>query len=230
VKPRVGRKKRKSKSEFVYQTIKEAIISGQIKPGARLVLADLAKKLNVSTQPIREALMRLDTEGYVEWTLNVGAVVAGMSADDLKDDIPILRELEGLATREAAKRITPATLEQLEEMLETMRLYAESHRAADYGRLNREFHRIIHCASENKHLVKILDDLWDRRERLRTVFFLSPMRAFDSLQEHEKIIAALKEGEEDKAGLLVEEHRMKAAAELLKYLEANQVLNGTAWL
>ncbi len=65
---------------------------------------------------------------------------------------------------------------------------------------------------------------------LRTVFFLSPMRAFDSLQEHEKIIAALKEGEEDKAGLLVEEHRMKAAAELLKYLEANQVLNGTAWL
>ena len=103
MKPRVGRKKRKSKSEFVYETIKEAIISGQLKPGARLVLADLAQKLNVSTQPVREALMRLDTEGYVQWTLNVGAVVADMSVDDLKDDIPILRELEGLATREPRK-------------------------------------------------------------------------------------------------------------------------------
>ena len=227
--PRFDRKKRRSKSEFVYQTLKEAIISGQLQPGVRLVLADLADKLNVSTQPVREALMRLDTENYVQWTLNVGAVVSGISVDDLKDDIPILRELEGLATREAAKRITPAILKKLEEMLGTMGSYAESYRSADYGRLNREFHRVIHCASENRRLIKILDDLWDHRERLRTVFFLSPMRAFDSLQEHEAIIAALREGDGNKAGLLVEEHRMKAAAELLKYLEANEALNGTAW-
>ena len=225
------REKNMSKSEFVYQSIKEAIISGQLKAGARLVLADLADKLNVSTQPVREALMRLDTEEYVKWTLNVGAEVADISVDDLKEDIPILRELEGLATREAAKRITSSTLEQLDEMIATMRSYAHNNMSADYGRLNRQFHYLIHCASENKQLVKILDSLWNRRERLRTVFFLSPMRAFDSLKEHEEIIEALRAGEGKKAGLLVEEHRMRAAAELLKYLDVNDNATGNIyWL
>lgn len=228
--PMSNRRKNKSKSEFVYESLKEAIISGQLKPGARLVLADLADKLNVSTQPVREALMRLDTEDYVDWTVNVGAVVSEISIDDLKEDIPILRELEGLATREATKRISSVTLTALEEMLETMRSYTESNRFTDYGRLNREFHRTIHCASENKHLVKILDDLWDRRERLRTVFYLSPMRSFDSLKEHEEIMAALKAGDTDRAGLLVEEHRMIAAKELFKYLEVNANGLGSYWL
>ncbi|HHY92368.1 MAG TPA: GntR family transcriptional regulator [Firmicutes bacterium] len=215
----------RSKSELVYHAIKEAIIRGEYKPGARLVMADLAEKLHVSTQPVREALKRLDTEGYVNWTLNVGAVVSGISIADLKEDIPILRELEGLATREAARRLTPAVLEELTGMLETMRLYVESNQPAEYGLLNKRFHRTIHACAGNKQLLKILDELWARRDRLRAVFLLSPTRAAESLKEHEAIVAALKAGAADEAGRLVEEHRIKAAAELLKYLEPEGVVN-----
>lgn len=188
-------------------------------------MADIAEKLHVSTQPVREALKRLDTEGYVNWTLNVGAVVSGISIADLKEDIPILRELEGLATREATRHLTPAVLEQLESLLGTMRLYVANNRPAEYGVLNKEFHRTIHACAGNNHLLKILDDLWARRDRLRAVFLLSPTRAAESLREHEAIVAALKARDAEEAGKLVEEHRIKAAAELLKYLEPEGVVN-----
>lgn len=213
---------------MVYNAIKEAIISGQLKPGARLVMAHLAEKLHVSTQPVREALKSLDAEGYVKWTVNVGAVVSDISVEDIKEDIPILRELEGLATREAVRRMTPAILEELDSMLATMHLYVQENKPLDYGLLNKKFHRVIHVASGNNHLVKILDDLWARRDRLRAVFLLSPTRALQSLEEHEAIVCAVKAGDAETAGRLVEEHRMKAAAELLKYLEPEAM--ASAWL
>lgn len=218
----------RSKSDMVYDAIKEAIISGQLKPGTRLVMADLAQKLHVSTQPVREALRCLDAEGYVKWTLNVGAIVSSISVEDIKEDIPTLRELEGLATREAVRRMTPEVLEELESMLATMRQYVKDDKPREYGLLNKKFHRTIHVASGNKHLVKILDDLWARRDRLRAVFLLSPVRAAESLKEHEAIVSAIKAGDAETAGRLVEEHRMKAAEELFKYLEPEATTS--SWL
>ncbi|MGI6605379.1 MAG: GntR family transcriptional regulator [Firmicutes bacterium] len=211
--------KRQSKSDLVHSVIKEAIINGELKPGTHLVMADLAAKLGVSVQPVREALKRLDTEGYVTWTLNVGAVVSEISITDIKEDIPILRVLEGLATREAAQRMAPPVLAELERMLTVMHSYVEKEKHTEYGLLNKEFHRLIHKWSGNSHLLKILDELWARRDRLRAVFLLSPTRAQESLREHEAVVAALKAGQGEKAAQIIEEHRMNAAEELLKHLD-----------
>ena len=138
------------------QLIRDAIVSGQLKPGERLPEARLADELKISRTPIREALRQLQAEGLVDAPRNRGARVRVYSLDDLDDMYQLRALLEGFAARSAASRMTPAQLDELRDASERFdALSAESDIDA-LLKVNDRFHEIILVAAANPMLDGIL--------------------------------------------------------------------------
>ena len=115
--------KTKSLEEKVYLTLEEAILTGEYKRGDALTEMSLCKRLGVSRTPVRSALHRLSEEGLIEIEPNRGAVVIGVSDDDLVDTYKIRMRLEGLASAMAAERMTDEETKSLEETVELSEFY-----------------------------------------------------------------------------------------------------------
>ena len=208
-----------TKSTAVYRSLKRDILHGRLKPGEKLVASRLAEAFGVSIIPVREALTRLRAEGLVTIVPHTGAYVREIELKDLRDLYPIRGALEGLATRLACGRLHPqdfTTLEQLIEEMDSVIAEGQFHRM---GAINYEFHMHIYRASGNSHLVKLIEDLWQKTGRVRAVFALVPERARPANEEHRLILEALKAGQARRAEKLVIEQDEKTLQALMRYLE-----------
>lgn len=102
--------------EVIFDTLREAIIAGELKPGERLMEVKLAEKMGVSRTPVREAIRKLELEGLVEMLPRKGAHVAELSVKDIMDVLEVRATLDGLATALAAERITDEEIKKLEHV------------------------------------------------------------------------------------------------------------------
>lgn len=143
---------------YVRETLRQVILNGQMPGGTRLVQSDIAKQLDVSTTPVREALRDLASEGLIKIDPHRGGVVAELDRDDLTEVYQIRRRLETMAIEFAMPHITDKHLERLEELHAAMS--AAPHSAA-WVQLNREFHMTIYEASNLKRLVTLIGSLQD---------------------------------------------------------------------
>jgi DNA-binding GntR family transcriptional regulator len=109
-----------TKQQYVYETLRDAIIRCELEPGARLVIDDLARKLDISIIPVREALRLLESEGLVVSVAHVGATVAPVSRQSIVEVFTILEGLETVSARAAAQSITKPTLADLEALVADM--------------------------------------------------------------------------------------------------------------
>ncbi|GAA5162579.1 GntR family transcriptional regulator [Amycolatopsis dongchuanensis] len=186
-----------SKSETVYRELRSRILSGRYVTGFRLVLDQLARELNVSTVPVREAVRRLEAEGLVTFTRNVGAEVAGIDTADYADAMQTLAYLEGAATSLAAPHLGAEQLAEAAEVNEEMRALqaGTGFDPVRFTELNERFHRLLCDACPNRHLRDLLGREWQRMSLIRrSSFTFVPGRSADSVAEHERILELLREG------------------------------------
>jgi DNA-binding GntR family transcriptional regulator len=152
----------RSKADVAYDEIRAAILGGDLSPGTALNQEQLAEDLGVSTTPLREALRRLESEGFVHMPPHRDAVVAPLDADELLALYEVREALDSLAAGLAADRHDEADAEAMAEA--AARLGDDG---GDPVVANRALHASIYRASHNPVLIAQLDSLWDRSDRYR---------------------------------------------------------------
>lgn len=192
--------------ELVLEAIREAIINGNLKPRERLMEIQMAEELGVSRTPIREALRKLELEGFIVMVPRKGAYVADISTKDIADVFEIRASLEGLAAALAAERVTEEELEFMERCLV---IKAEAIATADFEKLvdiDTKFHEAIYKASRNERLVTIVNNLREQIQRLRTTSLSVPGRMYQSLKEHRAIVEAIQSRDISLARQVAQDH------------------------
>ena len=178
-----------SKLELVYHTIKQRILDGTYSPGYRLVLDQLARELSVSTLPVREAVRRLEAEGYVEFQRNVGARVARLDPEEYGHTMHVLALLEGYATALAAPRMRRRDLSHARRINDRMYEALNAFNPLGFTALNREFHFAIYEHCPNEHVRSLVAAQWARLDAIRrSSFVYAPGRAHHSVEEHANLL------------------------------------------
>jgi DNA-binding GntR family transcriptional regulator len=200
-----GRKGRRVFREDVKDFLLDAILSGELKPGDRIVETHIAQRIGVSQGPVREALRDLELFGFVESEPFRGTRVRQTTIDDLVEVYPVRAALEGVAAREATKRITPGTLHDLETCLQAMRDAAGAGDRKTHIESDVQFHRIVVEASGNRMLL----NMW-QSSRLSGSTTVTVALAHRSLMEladrHIPIITALRNRDPDAAEAAMRGH------------------------
>ena len=212
--------------ELVFESLHEAIISGQLSPGERMMEIQLAEEMGVSRTPIREAIRKLELEGLVLMIPRKGAYVAGLSMKDIADVFEIRRALEGLAAELAAERITDEELEELERYLVKI---AEEIEAQDLDKvvaIDTDFHTLIYNASRNQRLTQIISNLREQIQRFRTTSLSYPGRMKSALEEHRKIVEAIATRDGEMARKIAQEHIENAENSMLSMIHQDQEFRG----
>ena len=205
--------------EVVFETIREAIISGDLKPGERLMEVQLAEELGVSRTPVREAIRKLELEGFLIMLPRKGAYVAEISLKDIIDVFEIRAALDSLAAGLAAERITDEELEDLERSLLSVVESADQNDLDGIVDTDTSFHDIIYKASRNERLIQIINNLREQIQRFRTTSLAFPGRMQIAVDEHRKIVEAISERNVSLAQSLAQEHIESAENIMLEALK-----------
>lgn len=207
-----------SLEEQVYLELEEEILSGKLTRGAPLGEIALSARLGVSRTPVRSAIHRLAEEGLVETVANKGAVVVGITTEDLIDIYKIRVRLEGLASAIAATRINKDDLRTLRESVELSEFYLKRIDASDTDRLKEldsQFHETIYKVSGNRLLCKTLSELHRKIKLYRKLSLSVPGRLECSVLEHKEILEAIEAHDAEAADRLTSLHIERALDNLI---------------
>ena len=205
--------------EVVCETLRDAIRSGVLQPGERLMEMQLAEELGVSRTPVREAIRKLELEGYVIMIPRRGTYVASLSIRDINEVFEIRTTLDSLASGLAAERITDEELERMQRLLVAIGSYIEEGNMEKIVEADMEFHDILYQASRNTRLVGIIVNLRDQLTRYRRTSMAVPGRLQETLAEHRRIVDAIAQGNVEEAQQAAEYHMEKSEQTLLKSME-----------
>ncbi len=184
-----------NKHEQAYRAIREAILDGTYGPGYRLVIDALARELGISQMPVREAIRRLEAEGWLRFRPNVGAEVMPVDAAQWEETMRVLAVLDGYATAETLPLLAEDDLAKAREIGSEMSQALDDLDLVRFTRLNREFHFALYGRCPNDYLTRLLRQAWDRLDAMRrTVFVYIPFRARASLAEHDELVALIETG------------------------------------
>lgn len=203
----------------VFATLEHDIINGEYKEGDTLNEIKLSQTLGVSRTPIREALMQLELEGLVETIQNKGAIVVGISMKDIEDIYAIRLHLEGWAAGLAATNMTDEEVVALEKVLELQEFYMTKNDTDRIWELDAEFHSMIYDACHNRTLRSMLKNLHNQIQRGRVLSLRVEGRAGKSVEEHRRIVDAIKAHNTDQAEKLMREHLTNALSNFREEVE-----------
>ncbi len=209
-----------TKQEFVYQTLRSAIMRGDLAPGERLRTEDIAQRLGVSLIPVREALQLLQSERLVESTPHVGARVARISRDSIIEVFTVMEGLELVATRTAAERMTPTHAQELASLLEAMDEALESGSYDEWSDLNSQFHSAIARMTGMPMLQEMTDRALNQWDRVRRYYLKDVLvhRLAQAQEEHRVIVQAMRDQNYGLLEQLVWEHNQGALAAYTEHL------------
>ena len=154
----------------VFQTLRTAILTGELQPGERLMELQLADKLGVSRTPIREAIHMLEKEGLAKIVPRKGAHVAKMTEKDLIDVLMIRQTLENLALRTACELITKEEIKELEAAMVLFEDATKQDNVVKTAQADVAFHDVIYKAADNPKLLNILNNLREQMYRYRVEY------------------------------------------------------------
>ena len=185
-----------NKQERTYTVLRDRIHSGAFAPRTRLNIDGLARELGVSAIPVREALRRLEAEGWVKFQPNVGAIVAPVDATTWEQQMVAVAILEGAATADAAAHLKPADLASVKALAGEMEQVAAAGDQVGFSRLNRRLHAMIISRCANTYLLELLEQTNQRLDRIRdTMFTYLPDRSTAAVAEHARLIELLEGGD-----------------------------------
>lgn len=203
-----------SLEKMAYEAIKEAILSFRLKPGETLVEADLARQLSISKTPVRDALSRLEKEGFITKIPYKGYYVSEVSRETIIEIFEIRAVLEGLACRLAAPLLTAEDLTALGALLDQHAAAAVSGNIALASQLNRRFHDAVIQKSANRWLADTLAHLDEHLRRYRTLSNFQSGRLEKSVDEHRAILNALASQATAQAEEAARQHLLSVSADL----------------
>jgi DNA-binding GntR family transcriptional regulator len=211
----------RTKQEYVYQSLRGAIMRGELQPGQRLVIDEIARRLEVSAIPIREALQSLQAEGLVVSAPHVGATVASISQDEVHEVFAIMEGLETVAVREAAARLTPEQGEALQAIVTDMDSAVDRQEYERWAEMNGKLHRSIGEVAAMPLLREMTDRALSRWERLRRHYFQGVLvpRVEQAQREHRELLAALVARDPDAAERVVRAHNKNAKLAYSDFLQ-----------
>ncbi|MEM1287613.1 MAG: GntR family transcriptional regulator [Pseudomonadota bacterium] len=176
-------------SDRAYTHVKDAILTGQHRSGQRLPEDQIAAQLGVSRTPVRDALRRLEAEGFVEHMPHSGARVSAWSAGELAELAAMRALLEGYAASLAAQKISNARLDDLRRSCDAMEESAADPLTVTLENLR--FHRLVAEAAANGRLLASLEPLWPVPLLVRKFSLFDPTRIAASVTHHREIVEAL---------------------------------------
>ena len=185
---------RTSKADAAYETIREQIVDGVYAPGTRLVLDRLARQLDMSTLPVREAIRRLEAEGYVQFKQNVGATVAALDAESFVQALETFAVLESAAMAQAAPHLTAAELDTAASLNEAMAAAIDTLDRQRYATLHDEFHALLTTRCPNTHLAAVVANERDRLQRVRLATLGLGAGGRREVDEHRRLLALIGSG------------------------------------
>lgn len=196
---------RQTLADQVYGSLKQAIIDGELRPGARLREADIALSLGASRTPVREALSRLEQEGLVQSLKSGGSIVVELSTSEMREIFGLIQVLETYAVRLAAEHITPKQLEKLEAICSRSEqiVHSDLEKLSD---LNRRFHELIIEASGNQRLQTLITNLRSAMQPYRALTLQSSSFREQSVHDHRSILDLLRRGAIDELATLMNAH------------------------
>ena len=193
----------KSSHKDAYNLILEAIDTGLFKPGDRLVESDLAERFGVSRTPIREALQRLETQSLLARD-GRSLIVSTLDHNQMTELYAVRTELEGLAARLAARHATIEEVRVLGDLVVSDRDLLGDPSALSWA--NRRFHKQIHLASHNRYLVQQLDLVHRSMALMVTTSLAVEGRSETALDEHQAIVEAISQRDEERAFRALRDH------------------------
>ncbi len=192
--------------DVVFQTLRKAILTGEIKPGERLMEIKLASKLGVSRTPIREAIRKLELEGLVTNIPRRGAIVSEISERGLRDVLEVRRDLDAFCAELASERITE---DEKERLIDACRAFEEAvltKNATVIAKADVDFHDIIIGATGNERLVTMINNLAEQMYRYRFEYIKDESQHSRLVREHKVLMDAILKGDGKAARKAATEH------------------------
>jgi len=190
----------------VYNILKKAIIIGDLTPNSKLSLQEIAKSLKISTTPIREAIKKLEGEGFIKIIPNKGIKIVKINVDDNREILQIRAFLDGLIAKLAAERITDVEIVDMMEIIHEMEQCVEEDDRLTYNDLDIKFHDFLLTIGGNNKLREIYHNLIIHVHRFRIRTLSIPDRMGKSFKDHKDIALAIKERNPNEANRLSQAH------------------------
>lgn len=205
--------------DVVFNTLRQAILEGRLKPGERLMEIKLADRLGVSRTPVREAIHMLELEGLVLMVPRKGAQVANITEQDLKEVLEVRRGLEELVVRFACQRITREQLEGLKKSAKNFEMLIPGGDLTALAKADVRFHELVYEAADNKRLNQILINLREQMYRYR-IEYLKDKKAREGLaKEHWNLYWALADKDYESAKRIIDGHILNQQDAILKSMQ-----------
>jgi DNA-binding GntR family transcriptional regulator len=216
-----GTMRYRTKQELVYQSLRTAIMRCDLRPGQRLVIDDLARQLEVSAIPVREALHLLQSEGLVTSVPHVGATVSLISRESIDEVFAVLEGLEIVATRSATLRLTSVDAMTLEGITVAMDAAWRESRNEEWADLNSRFHLTISRMSAMPMLQEMTERVLDHWGRVRRFYFSGVLvrRIEQAQEEHRALLRAMKAKDLVAVERTVKQHNQGALLAYAEYLQ-----------
>ena len=192
--------------DVVFNTLRQAILRGELKPGERLMEIKLANKLGVSRTPVREAIRKLELEGLVLMVPRKGAEVAEITEKSLKDVLEVRKALEELAVQLACEKITKEDIQELEKAGEDFKKVLKSRDITEIAEADVRFHDVIYMATDNQKLISLLNNFREQMYRYRVEYLKKEEVHTQLIAEHDAIVESVAKRDKERATSIVCQH------------------------
>jgi DNA-binding GntR family transcriptional regulator len=201
-------------AQHALEELRRSIVAGDLRPGQRVGQEEIAERLGVSLAPVREALAALEQEGQLTYKPRRGYFVTELRLEDLREIYELRTLLEGQAARRAAPLLDEDARERIElAAREVVEAAAAGDVAAELA-ANRRFHFALLDAPGQTHALRLIRLLWDSTETYRALYYNSPSERTEAVRAHERIVAALRDGDPDRLVAELDAHRQRALDQL----------------
>jgi DNA-binding GntR family transcriptional regulator len=200
----------------VYDALRQALVQGILKSGERVNEVEIARRMQISRAPVREAIRQLEQEGLLVNVPRRGAFVVTLSADDVEEVYTLRAELEALAVRRALPRLTAADFAALERLTDEMQAAASADDISRFLEADIQFHRTIIEAAGWRRLQRTWESLHPQTLTLYTVRTLTDWSLPNHAVRHQPLLAALRGGDGDLAAAAIRDHILGVGAEVMR--------------
>ena len=202
-----------------YIVIRKAIRNLQLQPGEAFLEREIAEMLEMSRTPVREALIRLEVDGWINLIPRKGFIVEQIMKENIEQICQIAEALDGVAAELATLHMDEERLEKLEAFIQEQEKYVHENNLRAYADVDDQFHNLIVHYAQNQRLKSVIDSHSDQLYRARLFTINDRKRPVRSIKEHQAIIAAMRAQDNKAAQVLMHSHRHRGGQEILEIIE-----------
>lgn len=208
--------------DVVFRTLRKSILTGELKPGERLMEIHLADKLGVSRTPIREAIHMLELEGLVTMIPRRGAEVSKITEKSMQDVLEVRRSLDALCAELACERITDEDLVSLKDACKAFEASVQTGNLTEIAKCDVALHNIIVLATRNTRLVQLVNNLSEQMYRYRFEYIKDKKMHPILIEEHQKILQAIINKDKESAANAAKEHIDNQKKAIIRTIRSEQ--------